>query len=273
VRARVLPLIRAELNPSVDANLSNSAEIARAEEEYWRDQVTRLLPMFVVPGEPARGGGRKQTSSRSVSLDIARLLQQPLALQRRLLRAAAEQLGCNLDFLHVQNILDLLADRNAHGAQGRTVEIEKGWRARLLFRELRLEQAGFKPQFAEYEHRISVPGDAYIPELGSTIRVRITDANDNGPVIAYNRAHLVHVSTASELIIRNWRPGDRYRGALNSSEKPLKELLYPLHLASEIKQLWPVVAAGKQLLWVRGLEPPQLRDADGRQIWIEETQD
>jgi tRNA(Ile)-lysidine synthase len=200
-------------------------------------------------------------------------LQQPLALQRRILRAAAEQVGCNLGFEDVQKILDLLANRNAHGAKGRTIEIENGWRARLLFRELRLERAQVEHQPAGFEYRIGVPGKVYVPELDTTIRVRITNANDNGAVIAYNRAHLVHISAVPELIIRNWRPGDRYRGATNSSEKRLKELLYPLHLAPEIRQLWPVVTFQDQILWVRGIEGAELRDPEGRRISIEETKD
>ncbi len=273
VRARVLPMIREELNPSVDTNLSHSAEIARAEEQYWRDQLAKLLPMFVIPGQPARGGGRKPTASVSVSLEIPRLLQQPLALQRRILRAGAEQIGCNLDFEDVQNILDLVAKRNAHGAKGRMISIENGWRARLLFRELRLERADVEHEPAGFEYRIGVPGEVYVPELDTTIRVRITNANDSVPVIAYNRAHLVHISAVPELIIRNWRPGDRFRGATNSSEKRLKELLYPLHLAPEIKKLWPVVTLEDQILWVRGIEGTELRDPEGRRISIEETKD
>jgi tRNA(Ile)-lysidine synthetase-like protein len=142
-----------------------------------------------------------------------------------------------------------------------------------LFRELRLEPAEPKPQNAGFEYRIAIPGDVYIPELGSTIHVRITKANDNGTVIAYNRAQLVHISATSDLIIRNWRPGDRYLTATNRSEKRLKELLYPLHLAPEIKDLWPVLASGSRILWVRGIAGPELRHPDGRRIWIEETQD
>src|SRR5437588_608627 len=102
IRARVLPMLREEVNSSVELALAHLAEVARGEEQYWNDQVTRLLPLLLAPSEPARGGGRKQTGLHGVSVDLEKLRQQPLALQRRLLRAVAEQLGFRMDFEHVE---------------------------------------------------------------------------------------------------------------------------------------------------------------------------
>lgn len=273
VRARVLPVLRDELNPAVDISLAHLAEISRAEEEYWAEQTKRLLPLVCKPGEPARGGGRRQTSARATAIDIQALQQQPLAVQRRVLRAAAEQIGCSLDFEHVQAILDLISQRQTRGAQSRTVEVEEGWNARLLFRELRIERTTSKASTAGYEYRLPLPGDTCIPELGATIRARICE--DNGSVIcpAYNRAHAFQLPPHSTLRVRNWRAGDRFRSGRHTSEKRVKELLYPLHLSAEEKRVWPVVVAGERIVWVRGIEAPALLASSGQQIVIEESTD
>jgi len=271
VRARVLPMLREQLNPAADVALAHVAEISRAEEEYWQEQVKRVLPLVVAPGEPARGGGRKQTSQRSVALDIAKLQHEPLAMQRRLLRAAAEQLGCNLDFEHVDAILCLLAQRSSRGARDSTIDIANGWRARLLFRELRIEQMSDEPTAIAYQHRLPLPGETYVPELDSTLCARISESNGRTENAAYNRAHLIRLPEVTDLVVRNWRPGDRFQPARHASEKRVKELLYAMHLSAEQKRLWPVVVAGDRIVWVRGIHSPELHTARGERLWIEES--
>jgi tRNA(Ile)-lysidine synthase len=270
LRARVMPVLREEINPSGDIALAHAAEIARAEDDYWDAQINRLLPLVVVRGEPARGGGRKGTSAEAISLDIEKFQQHPLAVQRRLLRSAGEQLGCGLDFEHVQAVLELVASRSVRGMQNKTVEIANGWRARLLFRELRIERA-FKEESAGYEHALPIPGEVQIAELGTVMRAYIREDTGIADNAAYNRAHSIGPSELSKpLVIRNWRAGDRFRPLQHRSEKRLKELLYPLHLTVEEKRLWPVAVMGERIVWVRGIASPELRTENGQRLCISE---
>jgi len=270
VRSRVLPTLRAEVNPSAELALAHHAEVARWEEEYWSEQIKRVLPLVIAPGEPARGGGRKQTSAASVSLDLQRFQQQPVAIQRRLLRAAGEQAGVQLEFDHVRAIEELLAQRSTQGARARVVAIADGWRARLLFRELRLERADSGTKLADYRYAFRAPGEIRVPELDTTIRACISEGNGTAANPEYNRAHSIQLADFSELVLRNWQAGDRFQPALHTSEKRVKELLYPLRLSAEEKRLWPVVAAGNRIVWVRGIDAPELRTAGGQRLWIEE---
>ena len=271
VRARVLPLVRELVNPAADVALAHLAEISRSEEEYWRDQLVRLLPLVTVPGHPARGGGRKQTGARAISVDIHKLQQHPIAVQRRLLRAAAEQVECSLDFEQVQQILTLIAQRQVRGTKSKTVELINGWRVALLFRELRIESKEEDEEPPAYEHRLQVPGEVRLEQLDTTIRARISEDNDPRVDAGYNRADLIALPDISEVVVRNWRPGDRFQPARHSSEKRVKELLYPLHLSPEQKQRWPVVVAANRIVWVRGIEAPEVRTSSGHRLSIEET--
>ena len=273
IRARVLPMLREEVNSSVELALAHLAEVARGEEQYWNDQVTRLLPLLLAPGEPARGGGRKQTGLHGISVDLEKLRQQPLALQRRLLRAVAEQLGFTMDFEHVEAVLNLVDQRSQRGAASKTAELGEQWRARLLFRELRFERATEPKSRVPYELRLHVPGEIHVPELGTTNRARICEGNGSDENASYNRAHSIRLPALSELVVRNWRAGDRFRPARHTSEKRVKELLYPLHLTAEEKQLWPVVTAGDRIVWVRSIDSPELRTNTGQRLSIEESID
>ncbi len=122
VRHELLPLLEREFNPEVTRVLSETAEVARAEEEYWQREVERLLPQV----SPAEGG----------SLALKPLLAQPLAVQRRLVRAALERAGSGFDFRHGEDILRLA--RKSRGA----VELPGGWRVVRGKSELRIEQRG-----------------------------------------------------------------------------------------------------------------------------------
>ena len=269
VRARILPLLREEVNPAVDQSLAHLAEIARGEEQYWNDQVARLLPLVVVPGEPARGGRRK-TGAQSIAIDIQKLSLQPLAVQRRLLRAAAETIGHTMDFEQVYSVLNLIAQRTEQGAQKKIVEIGNGRRVRLLFRELRFETAELKPSNCDYEVTLSVPGQVRVAALGTTIRACISEDNGNANDASYN-PHSVRLPGNTGLLVRNWKAGDRFRPARHNSEKRVKELLYPLHLNEEEKRLWPVVVAGDRIVWVRSIDSPELRTETGERLSIEES--
>ena len=270
IRARVLPMLRDEVNPSVDHVLAHLAEIARGEEQYWNDQIARMLQLVIVPGEPARGGGRRQTSAQGIAIDIQKLCLQPLAVQRRLLRAAAEKVGRSMDFEQVEAVLRLISERAQRGAQKKTIELGEGWRIRLLFRELRFEFEAAKESSAGYVLQLHVPGEVKLDALGTKIRARICKDNGSGKNASYN-PHSVQVSTASELVVRNWKAGDRFRPARHNSEKRVKELLYPLHLSEEEKRLWPVVVAGDRIVWVRSIDSPELRTETGERLSIEES--
>jgi tRNA(Ile)-lysidine synthase len=99
VRHGILPRLERNLNPAVREVLAETAEIARAEEEFWEGEVARVL-LRVWQADPTNRGGMVR---------IAPLLAVPLALQRRVIRAAAELLGLRLEFRHVSEILELIS--------------------------------------------------------------------------------------------------------------------------------------------------------------------
>jgi tRNA(Ile)-lysidine synthase len=54
------------------------------------------------------------------------------------------------------------------------------------------------------------------------------------------------------LIVRNWRPGDRFWPAHTKSHKKIKELLQEKHVPQTERKLWPVVVSGDEIVWLRG---------------------
>jgi len=57
--------------------------------------------------------------------------------------------------------------------------------------------------------------------------------------------------------VRNWRAGDRFWPAHTKSPKKIKELLQERHVAQPERRLWPVLASGDDIVWMRGFAVPQ----------------
>ena len=140
VRHQLMPLLR-EFNPGIDAALANVAQLARDDEAHWQRAITQLLPQLLLPGKPVRGGGRAVSTlpgQAAVAVELDRLRALDLATRRRVLRAAARQLSCRLNFDDTVRLLTLCEGPVTAGA----LHLPGGLRAQRSARELRLFQQG-----------------------------------------------------------------------------------------------------------------------------------
>lgn len=242
VRHQLLPLLERDFNPAVVAVLSDLAEIARGEEEHWQQEVGRTLPLLF---DPAAG-----------ALKLEQLAWHPLALRRRLVRAAGEALGLRLDALHVNHLLRLsFPSKTAEARAGKSCELPGGWTATRTSRELRLarkDPTSKKEKGAVgYEYRLSIPGEVEVAEIGCVMRAVLQPVA--GRDWEYNRTRFLDPrALPRELVVRNWRAGDRFWPAHTKSPKKVKALLQQRRVGPAERALWPVVASGETIVWMRG---------------------
>ena len=239
VRHELLPWLEQNLNPAVRERLVETAEIARAEEEYWQEEVTRALT-------------RAWSTPQGVIL-LKELAKLPLALQRRVLRAACESLGLRLDFLHVEELM-ALSLRNPFSASERVVAMPEGWSASCGGGFLRFFRSE-RPRPTEYEYVLSVPGRVTVREAGAAFEVVFVAGDLEG---AYNPENLLDAALlAKELRVRNWRAGDRFWAIHAKSPHKVKELLQRRHVSGELRRSWPVIVSGNEVVWMRGFGAAQ----------------
>ena len=131
IRHELLPLLEG-WNPQLREHLAQMATLARDEEAWWQAELARLAPQFLLHGRPVRGGGR--AAGDGLALEVSRLAALPPALQRRLLRHAAEQLGAAVDFPSTEAMRKLALTGHA----GQKLQLAQGLRAERTARELRL---------------------------------------------------------------------------------------------------------------------------------------
>ena len=145
IRHELLPLLR-DYNPNLDQSLANLAELAREEESRWQTELSRLLPQLILPGKPVRGGGRSVATApgeAALAIEIDRLRPLDPALRRRVLRAAARQLGSRLSFEETARLLALCGFQShptVTSRSGAVLQLANNLRAERSPREIRLSR-------------------------------------------------------------------------------------------------------------------------------------
>jgi tRNA(Ile)-lysidine synthase len=185
-------------------------------------------------------------------------LGEPIAVQRRLVKAIGENAGIPLEFKHVDEILRVASEDSS----GKELSLPLGWKLLVEPEDLVFVtpdlRAPHPPQ--DYEYDLPVPGRIRVYEAGSSIEVRrVPDGADE----RYNPDHLLDTeSLPGPLKVRNWRPGDRFWPAHTKSPKKIKELLQDHHVAQSERKSWPVIVSGEEIVWMRGF--PSASDFQGK---------
>jgi tRNA(Ile)-lysidine synthase len=248
VRHGILPRLARNLNPSIREALAETADIARAEEEYWQLQIASIL-----------GANPGSSLKRTILLDL------PLALQRRVILGWAEANGLRLEFRHVDQILDV-ASTGPDSPDSAC--LPNGWIFTRSKQDLFLRRE-VPPLLGDYELLLAVPGVVEISALNLRLEALHASSSDKD-----NDDGLLDPSlVGQQLCIRNWRAGDRFWPCHSKGPKKVKELLQDRHISGECRKLWPVAAVGAEIVWIRGFPvAANFRAHDGQDsVIIRET--
>lgn len=243
IRHELLPLLES-WNPRLREHLAQMAELARDEEAWWHSELIRLAPQLILPGLPVRGGGR--AARDGVAIDVTRLALLPPALQRRLVRHAAGQLGAAPDFASTEALRGLALT----GRAGQKRELGEGLRGERTHRELRLTVAASVDARAGGEalstFPVPVPGESAAPDFGLRIRIETLTP----PGLENSSQHV----SAAQALLRRWKPGDRVRVRHSASPRKVKEVLERLRITGTSRASWPVLEWNGRIIWMRGVE-------------------
>jgi tRNA(Ile)-lysidine synthase len=186
-----------------------------------------------------RGGGRA-TSTRpgeaGVGMELERFRALHPALQRRVLRAAAEQLGSALNFDHTEAVRALTDVGERLAGKGGRVELGAGLIAERTARELRLSRSSERTPSGLPELVVPVPGVLEAAEYG----YRVTTVGG--------------LPSGTTLVLRTPQPGDQVRLPHSRGVKTVKEVLERHGLSAAQRKVCPVLATGSSILWMSGVE-------------------
>ena len=231
IRAELLPFLVERFNPNIVEVLADEAELARAVWQ-WMDEAS--APFLKIPHV----------------LELSALRAAPAALQRlvvwRALSAAAG--GRHISFDHVAAVIRLTqSDRLGVNLDLPGQTVQRSGNQIVLRTERRSTHA---PNL--FERALSIPGETHIPEAGCVVTAR--DAPAGGATVssqdeAFIRRDLVRES----LVVRNRRPGDKFRPAGMRGSKKLQDLFVDAKVPRATRDSVPVVVDERdRIVWVVG---------------------
>jgi tRNA(Ile)-lysidine synthase len=240
IRHELLPLLERDYNPNIRRVLSETAEIALSEEDYWREHALGLASRW---HQKERRLRLRENEDSTVGL-----LSASIAIQRRTLKYFLEWHGITVDFHHVE------AARMSALGDGSTASLPGGWQARRRgdWLELLASASAFEQRQASlpWEYLLPIPGKCGIPEAGFTLAAVLVAPEF--AALEPSGSLLRAKDVGSELVIRNWQAGDRFHPAHSASEEKLKRLFSKRRIAATERSAWPVALLGTKIVWVRG---------------------
>jgi tRNA(Ile)-lysidine synthase len=251
MRLDLLPLLAREWNPGIEDTLAQTAEWARAEEEYWDGEMSVL----------ARTHLRTERCCTIAATSAFSSLQTAAA--RRLIRSAIASVKGDLrliDFLHVEQIRALICgSENGARLQVPGVDVMRS------FDWVRFAPPNSYAGDRRFSTPVSVPGEFILTPAGSTLSLQVEDAD-----YRYNEDvnRLDAQSITGRLVLRTWQPGDRYCPNGRSTDLKVKELFQAARIPLWDRASWPVLAIDEDIVWSRrfGASASHAARPDSRRI-------
>jgi tRNA(Ile)-lysidine synthase len=243
VRAELLPLLAGRFNPAIVDALATEAALMR-DLWTWAEEVSR--PFLETPG----------------TLEVAALEGTPPALRRLIVWRAlsARSGGREISFDHVASVVRLIgagpevdnaAERRAVDVPGLHVQRIGG---RIVINKRMAAPIATMPANL-FSVPLSIPGEALVPGTGWLVSVE--DPEPPGPPDAIAGNGSVGVvqreCVQGSLVVRNRRPGDRFRPVGLGGSKKLQDLFVDRKLPRAERDWVPlVVDETDRIVWVAG---------------------
>jgi tRNA(Ile)-lysidine synthase len=235
IRLELLPQLAREYNPAIGSTLAQLAAVVREEDDLL-DRLAR------------EAYARCAVSDTGPVLDGARLLAEPLALARRVVRLAAKAvLGpeADLGLPAVTRVLEAAA--RTEGTH--VVDLPGGLRLTVEYGRCRFESAGAGSQETLDLWPVSPMGETPIPELGLVVQA---EPAPPGEAPGAQELWLDADRLPGPLAIRFRRPGDRIWPMGMEGSKKLQDILVDAKVPRFERDRVPLLVAGDEVLWVIG---------------------
>ncbi len=252
LRLETLPALANIYNPNLETLLTQSAELAQTEEDYWAREVESVYHKIT------------QETAFGLQIAVAALRLLHLALRRRLIRRMIQHLRGDLhaiDFAHIESILYL-----CESAEGHDRVIIPGIDALRSFGQLLLSPDGQRRgQERNYQIELSLGKEYQLPFQVGFLSINWLKSADpesfcanfkgeqdkNLEICDWDGDLLAPSGTLPSIYVRNWRPGDVFQRVGHHSDDKIKTLFQSGKILLWERKHWPVVVAGAKIVWVR----------------------
>ena len=233
LRLQLLPGLERHFDLQVPRRLAQQASIFRDEDAVLEQLARACFAQMISGGE----------------LERRALLDQPRALQRRILRIWLEQTRGHLrgmEFIHIEDALRLISQQAPHGMAA----LPGGWELRREYDRLSLHRSGAgRPPCYDYPLRIGTM--LSISEAGFEFDSERVAAPCGLPADLF-AAVFDAAALNAPLSVRNFRRGDRFQPLGMHGRKKIKDLFIEKRVPLSLRARWPLLTCGDDILWIPG---------------------
>ena len=239
IRLELMPLLL-EYQPRLVEHLGQLADILRDENRYLEAQAEDWVIREAELGPEG-----------DISIPIPPFINLPQPLRNRVSRQILKKIGKNLrriDYGHIESVYELARSKKPHGIldlpNGMTV---KRTYPRLAFR------VGAEQKPNEFHYLLEGYGTYPLKEIGRSICLE-----EVGPDVDLNvedhewTAYLDAGKLQFPLVLRNFRPGDRFVPLGMTGHKKIKDFFIDNKIPSEMRVLIPILVNQDIPVWICG---------------------
>jgi len=244
IRHHLIPELKKAYNPAIVEALNRLGEILQAE-DHWMEQT--LEPLFAQ--------AILDKTSDSISLDLSKINQMDPAAGRRVIRKAILSVKQNLrriSFSHVDAVLDLAGKAQTSGFLDLPDSIQVIKDTPVL--TVKKEDHVLPADVIDYRYSILAEGTTRIKEANVAIRLvevrtdEVPDFKTAGPT----RAFFDRDCLRFPLVVRNFRPGDRFSPLGVHGTQKLKKYFINKKTPARQRKECPLLLSENKIIWVAG---------------------
>lgn len=238
VRIQLIPYIKENFNVNIEHSLSSMVELLGEDNDFISSYAENAYNKI----STLRDGG--------VCLDIKHLKELHIAIERRVLRKAVEEVKGNLTEIESKHI-ELITHMLNEGSTGAAVELPGGVKARISYDALQIVKED-KSTNKRFCHSLAIPGRSYIPEINGIIEAEIIDAdlgyNDSGRYVKC----FDYGKIKDALSIRSRNEGDYIVPLGMKGRKKIKELFIDCKIPKYERDSIPLISINNEVIWAVG---------------------
>ncbi len=251
IRCQLLPLLKEQYNPNINATLHRTANLCRDEDQWLDAHLAQLLDQIVSSATPD-----------TLVIDLEGLAAQPRVLQRRLMRSALRQWRGHLKkitALHIEALIEL----GQSGRPDSRLNLPGGLMAQHRKSVLQIHTPNSPVAISEsvkkYQYTLTtvetLPNQILLPEVGGCMHFAIQPPPKINDFKALNKneAWFDIDKLDFPLCIRSRIPGDRFIPMGAPGTQKLKKFYIDSKIPKGQRSKTPLLISAQHILWVVGL--------------------
>lgn len=235
LRLELLPAIRTRIDERLPQRLSQQAELLREEDAYL-DALARAKLAALRAGR---------------SLQRQRLLQEPVVLQRRIVRLWLHEMRGRLTGIDYEHLAAILRIARGDLPQGR-LSLPGGHELVCEYEKLRLRKTRRGRAGSCYTYALTVGKTLHIAEAGLEISSEYYTPGSQPLPDSLTEAVFDVAFLTGPLVVRNFRNGDRFQPLGMSGHKKVKDLFIDAKIPLGTRAVLPLLTMNDQVLWIVG---------------------